>query len=503
MPAGTRSRYPGAQPFADDALSRKLFHGRKAETTVLTHRILANRLTVLFARSGLGKTSLLNAGVAEQLRDEYLAPLAVRVSGSELGPLDSLYRGIEDACSHQGFEYVAGDRQSLWHFFKTAQFWHNDTLLTPVLILDQFEELFTLQSSEQRSHFLDELSCLVRGIRPSRESRSRPDLSDAPPAVKIMLSLREDFLACLEELSDRIPEILDQRFRLLPLTRSAASEAIVEPATVKHRDLATPPFDIDPWVQNMVLDFLAPRGSQLAVASASHVEPFQLQLICQHVEESAKRKRRGRESESVQVTPEDIGGTSKLHRILKSFYATQVGAIPSIFQRFKARRLCSQFLINPMGRRLRLEESEIRRLTGVKPQTLRILVDRRLLRVDQSADGNYYELSHDSLVVPVMESRRLWFVARALAVLTFAVVVLLITLYSAAMFASFVLARLFMDLAEHPIGTLVAALLGIALLVIAARIVLRHLREFWEMARRISRSRRVKTRISHKASPAR
>lgn len=475
MPDVARPRYPGAQPFSDDALSRALFNGRASETTVLAHRIIANRLTVMFARSGLGKTSLLNAGIAEHLRTECLAPLSVRVSDGAEGPLASVYRGIEGACRRQQLEFGDGDRQSLWHFFKTAEFWRNDVLLTPVLILDQFEELFTLRSPEQRSSFLDELSCLVRGVRPARESLPRPDLSDTAPVVKVMLSLREDFLAYLEEIADRIPAILDQRFRLLPLARSDAVDAIVKPAAVTHRDLANPPFDVDPLVQKMVLEFLTPRGPRFALETASHVEPFQLQLICQHLEESARQKRQKTGSQRVTITVDDVGGPSKLNRILKRFYTTQIAAIPSVFQRLKARRLCGQFLINPMGRRLRLEETEIRRLTGVKPATLRTLVDNRLLRVDQGAEGNYYELSHDSLVLPVMESWQLFFAWRAVGVLFLALGVLVTSLYTALIMA------VLTDVEKHPWVVLVI----LPVLLVAAPIFLGHLREAWQLVRRI------------------
>jgi hypothetical protein len=53
-----------------------------------------------------------------------------------------------------------------------------------------------------------------------------------------------------------------------------------------------------------------------------------------------------------------------------------------------------------------MEESEIKRHTLVDPATLRTLVDHRLLRADQTVDGTYYELSHDSLIQPVLGSRR-------------------------------------------------------------------------------------------------
>jgi len=61
-----------------------------------------------------------------------------------------------------------------------------------------------------------------------------------------------------------------------------------------------------------------------------------------------------------------------------------------------------------------MEETEIQRLVRVDQPTLHVLVDKRLLRADQSADGVYYELSHDSLIGPVLDTQRWRFLARAI-----------------------------------------------------------------------------------------
>jgi hypothetical protein len=305
---GTRTRYPGAQPFADDDLSRKLFHGREREATSLLNQILANRLVVLFARSGVGKTSLLNAGIAENLRTEGLIPLTVRLNNTDIGPLESLYAGIADASARQQVEFVPGDKRSLWHFFKTAEFWTKNSLQIPVLILDQFEELFTLQSEEQRGSFIGQLSYLIRGVRPSTsplEEMSNgawgSSKSDSPPEIRVVISLREDFLPYLEELADRIPEILHQRFRLRPLARIAASQALAEPATIDDPDLATRPFELEVGGRNAILDFLAWRAPSEIKKSSSDIEPFQLQLLCQHVEEIANSKQHQSQQNSIRL----------------------------------------------------------------------------------------------------------------------------------------------------------------------------------------------------------
>src|SRR5215470_9617663 len=414
------ARYPGAYAFADDPLGRKLFFARGRESMALTNQILSNRLVVLFARSGLGKTSLLNAGISERLRDEGFAPLPVRLNDTRTEPVLALYAAIEDACRRQKIEYVRGSQLSFWHFFKTAEFWRGDTLLTPVLILDQFEELFTLYSERKRESFLNQLSFIVRGSRPSGipiedekrlVGRDVPLLDDTPPPLRIVVSMREDFLPLLEEVADRIAQILDVRCRLLPLSREAATEAIDEPASVEDHGLATHPFEIDKSTKETILDFLTQRGGR----STDAVEPFQLQLICQHIESAAALKQReATAGERVVVTLQDLGGVNGLREILKDFYKRQVQAVPGVLRRRRVRKLCSEYLISPQGRRLRMEETEIQRLVRVDQPTLHVLVDKRLLRADQSADGVYYELSHDSLIGPVLDTQRWRFLARAI-----------------------------------------------------------------------------------------
>lgn len=413
----TVTRYPGAQPFSDTPLSRELFFGRDRERVALCHQVMANRLTVLFARSGLGKTSLINAGISQRLREEGFLPLSVRVNDRDVGALGSIYRDIADRCREQDIEYVPGKTDSLWLFFKTAEFWVGDVLMVPVLILDQFEELFTLCDEAQSEAFVDQFSCLARGVPPDEKEYAGTTLADgrpvqdSPPPIRILIGIREDFLANLEDLSDRVPEILSERFRLLPMDRQQARQALVEPAQFKDSALLTRPFSIDAPCQEAVLDFLEQRSAPTARKSASSIEPFQLQLVCQHIEGIVRAAQSEGRAE-VAVSLDDIGGERRLRMVLSNFYQAQLQAIP-FSQRGCARDLCSEYLISPQGRRLRLEESEIERLTGVKPRTLQSLVDSRLLRRDQTTAGDYYELSHDSLVVPVLNSRRMWFLAKA------------------------------------------------------------------------------------------
>jgi hypothetical protein len=425
------TRYPGAQPFPDDEISRKTFFGRKRESAELANNILANRLVVVYAKSGLGKTSLLNAGVAELLRNEKCLPLVVRVNDVQHGPFTSILEGIRTAAERQSVEYAPGSQASLWHFFKTAEFWgQGDQLQTPVLILDQFEELFTLQSVEARAAFLSDLGFLVRGVSPSTTSQTdldpaksgdlRSDLTDTPPALRIVLSLREDYLGLLEDAADWIPQILDHRFRLTPLSIEAAVEALTGPAEIDDNLLQTKPFTYAPEAVTTIITYLSRRSTtikhtkgkggwkdlfrrsgQQTTYAVGYIEPFQLQLICQWIERIAAERQRITDS-ALTITMGDIGGEAGLRATLQDFYKQEIGALSSRPQRRAVRRLCEEYLISPERRRLSIEEHEIQRQLKLSDEILGRLVDRRLLRSDQRADSTYYELSHDTLIEPIL-----------------------------------------------------------------------------------------------------
>jgi hypothetical protein len=398
-----RTRYPGAQPFSDDELSRKTFFGREREAGELANIIIASRLTVVYAKSGVGKSSLLNAGVAQRLRDQNFLPLSVRVNDPQNGPLRAVLDGIRAAVDRSGVEYHPGDETSLWHFFKTVEFWKGDLLLTPVLIIDQFEEIFTLQGAGARAAFLLDLGYLVRGVAPV-ESEAQDGLTEKPPVLQIVLSLREDYLGFLEEASDRIPQILDNRFRLSPLSLERAAEAMTGPAAITDEALRTRPFGYHPDTIEAIIEHLSRRSTRTSSQAMRYVEPFQLQLVCRRVEQIvAARQQTG---EPVTVTLAMIGGEAALTDTLQDFYTEQVKSIGDWRTRRAIRRLCQEYLISPEGRRLSIEQDEIRREVDVTPDVLAQLVDRRLLRSDQRADSTYYELSHDTLVEPILATRR-------------------------------------------------------------------------------------------------
>ncbi|MCP4348787.1 MAG: tetratricopeptide repeat protein, partial [Desulfobacterales bacterium] len=435
-------RYPGSRPFQDTDPDRRLYFGRGHEKESLFHMILGQRLVVLYSKSGMGKTSLLNAGVTELLRGREFFPMVIRLYTSEHDPFQAVYNEIQNAVeqSEKIVESRLEQKKTLWEYFKCLELWgSDDILLTPVLIFDQFEELFTLHVPEVRKVFIEQFADLVKNRIPGDlpESGGQPLYTETPPNVKVVISIREDFLGHLEELSRDIPDILHNCFRLLPFNREQAAQAIVNPAKLRDDIIQARPFQYADETVGAMLDFLCTRKkriyelagtmgklenyfgtplfllaqkigktpSSVMLFDSGEVEPFQLQLLCQHIESGVVGDSNGNGAEyTVQIG--ELGGEAGMQRVLQNFYDDQIKQIDSRGKRRNVVRLCEKGLISVTDRRLSLEEEDIERKFNVSKNDLGELVNKRLLRSEPRVGSTYYELSHDTLVEPIRESQK-------------------------------------------------------------------------------------------------
>lgn len=403
--SGLFDRYPGPKSFQDNDVDRQLFFGREQEIEHLLHRIRAVRVFVLFGKSGLGKTSLLQAGLFPRLRDHGLLPVPVRLNESGVEPVTAVFTALREECEKRQVECPGTDTEGLWEFFKATDLWRGELLMMPVLVFDQFEELFTLQSESVCAAVAAQLGELaVRGlparIRDRGQDGIHPRYTDTPPDVKVILSLREEYVGALEDLAPNLPSIFEQRFRLAPLSKKDAMRAVVEPAAIDNSGLfATPPFQYAKPALDGMMDFLANRKGE--------VEPFQLQIICRRAEQQVAKCQKEREG-VIEVDESLLGGRKAMEHLLEDFYRQAIYMLPNGWQRVRARKLCELGLLNPDGHRVSLHEAQIAKQYNVSNLSLETLTKARLIRKDARPDlkGFYYELTHDSVARAVNRSRR-------------------------------------------------------------------------------------------------
>ncbi len=403
-------RYPGPHSFQDKDIERDSFFGRKSEIRDLVNKILSFRLVVLFGKSGLGKTSLLQAGAYTQLRQNNLLPIPVRVDQRDKPLMDMVLDAVTDITSNEDnlIDYTPGNGEGLWEFFKTAVFWKDGVLLSPVLVLDQFEEVFTLQSPQGRKSISRQLGELVGSglpprireqyIRQKSDKTQRVVYSEKPPDLKLVLSLREDYVGALQELFPEVPTILSNRVRLAAMTAGQARDAVIEPAQMDDDHFATRPYRYHDDTTNLLFSYLGKGGDE--------IEPFQLQVLCQHIERQVERKQRSQKEVSIiEVTPDYLGDEKKIDTIMANLYRSAINSLPAGKTRRECKRLCEFGLLTDKGFRVSLSEHSILEKYQLEQENLNQLVDLRILRREPRRDSSVYELSHDSLAKPVLYQR--------------------------------------------------------------------------------------------------
>jgi|CXWL01.1.fsa_nt_gi tetratricopeptide (TPR) repeat protein len=403
-------RYPGVRPFRDKPEEQALFFGRKPEIEQLHLRVLSVSLLVQFAKSGLGKTSLLQAGLFPLLRQKPFLPVLVRLNQEE--PLvHSVAKAVENACHSEALEFTVGDTSGPWEFLASTFVWREDLLLTPVLVFDQFEEVFTLRSKEFREELARELAALASGNPPERLRAARTGISQEHdskarvhlPKVKIIISLREKYLGALEEFSHAIPQLFEERLRLGPISELGAREAIEEPAHKPARadgaPYGSPSFEFEPQAIESIIAFLKGKSGI--------IELFQLQLLCQHAEDLVVDKSKSKlqvQTEPIQIALTDLGGTKGFASVLERFYKNTIDKLPKS-QRSKVRLLCEEGLLNSNGHRLPLDKEQIHSDYQVTEESLKILVSARLLVCEPRLDSIFYEISHDRLAESIQRTQ--------------------------------------------------------------------------------------------------
>jgi len=409
--ADKKYRYPGAQPFTLE--QQNIFFGRTEDTERLFDLLMSENFVVLYSKSGLGKSSIINAGIIpkiQKLNDS--STLSIRF-GSFLeqqnkNPLNTTYQNIYKGKSGVFYlDKLIKDDKSLWYYLKKRQSEHTSNNDKFLLIFDQFEELFTYPP-EEIFNFKKELKEILniqipqryREALESQFSINNLKLNDneieelhKKIEIKILIAIRSDRLSLLNELNDNIPNILRFCYELKPLNISQAKDAILNPARQSENKFLSPNFIYELKALNHILFFLTKKNTQ-------GIESFQLQIICHHIEKVVIEDKR-----ITVITLEHLGN---IEDIYKNYYDNLLNDIESVEERIAARMLIEDGLIfEEEERRLSLYEGQILKDFSVNPILLQKLVDNHLLRAEPSMLGGYtYELCHDSLVIPVLDSKR-------------------------------------------------------------------------------------------------
>ena len=294
-------------------------------------------------------------------------------------------------------------KDHFWYYLKRAHILGNKDRRF-LLVFDQFEEVFTyprFQLNRFKSQLADILHDVVpKSIRDAVEMKLAEDdkaFSDEelriiyePLNLKVIIAIRSDKMSFLDQFKDVMPEILSKTYELEPLTREQTEDAILNPAYQKG-EFASARFDFSDEALDAILNFLTQDGEQ-------RVESFQLQVICQYAESLVIKHKKE------VIERSDLG---EINQIFENYYENLINQLPPE-ERLQARVFIEDGLVlEDDGIRLSLHEGQILRDFDISQALLSRLVDTRLIRAEPSARGGaIYELSHDTLIDPIIKAKK-------------------------------------------------------------------------------------------------
>ena len=352
---------------------------------------------------------------------------------------------------------------SLWLDFKQRLSPQNHRFL---LVFDQFEEFFSYPL-EQQAAFKDQLADLLyeempQAIRAAARSLERDERRAlaARMEVKALFAIRSDRMSDLDRLKDRLPAILHKRYELRALTREQAREAIVQPAllvnptpdpsperrggveltafawpsvlleaqgeatplsfgggvgggveTGEEEAFSSPPFEYCDDALQKILDELS--RSNAGADKSGGIESFQLQILCDDIDSRvAGGLVPDRDGNGLpDVSAEDLPDFSE---VFARYYERRLAHLPEN-QRAVARRVIEDGLVRydaarDEGRRLSVDGQALLKdfeAAGLTPALLRELENTFLVRREPNTLGGHnYELSHDTLLAPVINAKK-------------------------------------------------------------------------------------------------
>ncbi len=346
-----------------DVQDTDFFFGRDREIQEVLDLIRSHPLTVIFGRSGIGKTSLIKAGVMARLlgvvedetpgADEVWLPVYAHC---EDDPTASIRQATIEAIGQAGYELPEELAEvPLGELLaQTAEITGQDV----VVFLDQFEEFFVKLGQKVRDNFISQIQDYL--------DMDKPD-------PHFVLVLREDFVGELYELRDRLPDIMQNVYRLPKLDHHQAHSAILKPAVnfgiQVERDLA-----------DQIVEDLSREG----------VEPAQLQIVCHRLYEALSPG-------SHTITQHTYQRLGKAEKILAD-YLDYVLSQLTLGERRLARAILKDMVASSELKAVRPREriaQELGQSQETVERVLAKLVDYRLLRSVQRDKRRNYELVHE------------------------------------------------------------------------------------------------------------
>jgi WD40 repeat protein len=351
--------------------------GRNREITELRHLLIAERIVLLYSPSGAGKSSLVNAGLIPEFANMFDVWEPTRVNTPSQNSDTNPY--VQSAIA--GWKRP-GEQTNLKDFV-TA----NKSTKNPLLIFDQFEEILRTNPTDTagQKEFFRQLADLL-----------------ALPHVWALIIIREDFLAPLLPYFATLPTHLRHRYRLNLFTPAQAESCMRGLASQGEPQRTFQPGALAELTASLSTAIIQSLDGKKEVITGSNVEPMQMQVVCH-------RLWNGMDADDTSIDLVDVQKHADVVASLGAYYNDAIIEITGKLQTPERaiRDWFSRKLITREETRGQVQKGEVE-TEGLPTAIVEAFVGKYIVRVEERRTTRWYELSHDSLVRPILKANSDW-----------------------------------------------------------------------------------------------
>ncbi|WP_149302723.1 ATP-binding protein [Pareuzebyella sediminis] len=375
-----------------------IFFGRDEEIDALYNMLFQSSVVFVYGASGTGKTSLINCGLACRFEPHDWLPLMVRrgsdinnslehVLNSAGGPFDTDIEKKDLDKDADGLGSSTGGKPN--PFEKIIRSVYEKTFRPIYLIFDQFEELFILGNLHEQNRFIETVKAILASEQP----------------VKLLFSIREEYLGHLYEFEKKVPQLLQKKLRIEPMNLEKVKQVIIGVSEYEDSNVRVKEGEAE-QVAEGIFEKIKGKGKSLSIQL-----PFLQVFLDKYYLNLTKDRSRKEEAIFSVRSLKEMG---EIGDILVDFLEEQVidvarelkDTYPEISPQLTWKILSPFSTLDgtkePMG------ISELcERLPDIEDALIQdivnAMVNRRMLRYNEATET--FELSHDTLAKPIAERR--------------------------------------------------------------------------------------------------
>lgn len=409
----------GFKPYGEK--DAPFFNGRSKAISALLDIVEAKTITVCYAESGIGKTSLINAGLVPIMREKKFFPIWLRfdiknyegktkeeIKEQLRNHILAVFQGAKEEFEKEKLPYrliwdLPNENQGvtlldLWKALRVSPkvaVSFNDreyyNVYKPFLILDQFEQmLYDSNSQMVIESFFELLKALVLNDTFSDEyirMKEKEVVKDGEDPFKVLVSLRQEYIGVLDYwCMTRVPmpSLHDNRYSLQPLTTHEAREVVLPKG-----------YDIFEDAVDQIIEIAKENNA---------VSSILLSVICRRLYEQTPTK--GGKKEKVSEGEVE----KKKESIIKDYYDEQLKNAQTGNESLLSDDIIAQIedaLVSDDGKRSLLP-IKYGRLQGIEfSEDIKLLLENNgIVRSDKIGENTFVELIHDRVAIAVLERKK-------------------------------------------------------------------------------------------------